>query len=797
MIKNYFKIAWRNLIKNKGLSFINLSGLALGMAVVILIGLWIYDEVTFNQNHENYNRIAHVLMNKTSSNGDKRTRFTMPFPLGNELRDKYGDNFDYVVMSSFHGDNILSIDNKSLTKLGGFMEPDALRMLSLRMIYGDWDGLKNPNSVVISQSTSKALFGDINPIGKPLEISNLLDVFVTGVYQDISFNATFNNLEFIAPWELYVTSHSWVRYARDNNFWDNNSYQLYVQIADGRNMKLVNAKIKDAVYDNLSGNSKKSHPELVLHPMKDWHLRSDWKNGVNVGGFIQYVWLFGIIGLFVLLLACINFMNLSTAQSEKRAKEVGVLKSIGSSKKQLINQFLSESFLVVVLAFILAISIVFLAIPSFNQLADKQIVFPYKNILFWLINIGFIIVTSLLAGSYPAFYLSSFRPVKVLKGGFKAGKSATSFRKTLVVVQFAVSVMLVIGTIVVKKQINHSKNRPIGYEQEGLVMIGKVTEDYEGKYNVLRSELLKTGAIENMSESSSPLTDVWSSGGGFEWQGKDPNFLTNIVTVCVSHDYGKTVGWNIAKGRDFSRTFSTDSTAFILNEAAVKYMGIKDPIGKTIRWNNQDHKVIGVVKNILTESPFQPVKQAVYMIKYDNTNWIELKLNPSKSASESLAAIKTVFNKHAPNVPFEYQFVDETFAEKFIAEERIRKLSTIFSFFAIFISCLGLFGLASFIVEQRTKEIGIRKVVGASVFNLWKLLSKDFITLVILATIIAIPLAYYGVNNWLDNYEYRTEVSWWVFVTVGIGAIVVTLTTVSFQAIKAANTNPIKSLKTE
>ncbi len=796
MIRNHFKIAWRNLIKNKGLSFINITGLAVGMAVVILIGLWINDEVTFNQNHANYDRIAHVMMHKTS-NGEKRTRTTMPFPIGHELRAKYGDNFDYVVMSSYHGDNILSIDDKNLTKSGGFMEPDALRMLSLEMLYGDWDGLKNPNSVVISKSTAKAFFGDTNPIGKPIKIGNLLEVYVTGVYQDIPFNATFNNIEFIAPWELYVSSYSWVRNARDNNLWDNNSYQLYVQIADGTTMTSVNAKIKDAVYNNLPDGSKRSHPELVLHPMKDWHLRSDWKNGVNVGGFIQYVWLFGIVGLFVLLLACINFMNLSTAQSEKRAKEVGVLKSIGSSKRQLINQFLSESFLVVTLAFVLAICIVFLAIPSFNQLADKHIIFPYKNTLFWLINIGVILVTSLVAGSYPAFYLSSFRPVKVLKGAFKAGKSATTFRETLVVVQFTVSVILVIGTVVVKKQIDHSKDRSIGYDQSGLIMIGKVTEDYEGKYNTMRHDLLNSGAIVEMSESSSPLTEVWSGGSGFEWQGKDPDFLTNIVTVCVSHDYGNTVGWNLAEGRDFSRAFSTDSTAFILNEAAVKYMGLKDPIGKTIRWNNQDHQVIGVVKDILVESPFEPVKQTVYMIKYDNTNWIELKLNPGKSVSASLAAIKTVFNKHAPNVPFEYQFVDETFAKKFIAEERIRKLSTIFTFFAIFISCLGLFGLASFIVEQRTKEIGIRKVIGASVFNLWQLLSKDFIKLVILAIIIAMPLAYYGVTNWLSNYEYRTEVSWWVFAVSGIGAIVMTLVTVSFQAIKAASANPIKSLKTE
>jgi ABC-type antimicrobial peptide transport system permease subunit len=300
-----------------------------------------------------------------------------------------------------------------------------------------------------------------------------------------------------------------------------------------------------------------------------------------------------------------------------------------------------------------------------------------------------------------------------------------------------------------------------------------------------------------MAESSSPLTDVWSSGGGFEWEGQDPDFTTNIVTVCITHEYGKTIGWDMVQGRDFSRDFGTDSTAFVLNEAAVKYMGLKNPIGKTIRWNNQDHKVIGVIKNILVESPFESVKQAVYMIKYDNTNWIELQLNPEKSFSEALGAIKTIFNKHAPNVPFEYQFVDDAFGQKFLAEERISKLSTLFSILAIFISCLGLFGLTSFMAEQRNKEIGIRKVVGASVFVLWKLLSKDFVKLVLISCFIAIPIAYYGVTNWLNNYEYRTDTPWWVFAIAAIGALIITLITISFQTIRAASTNPIKSLRTE
>ncbi len=796
MIKNYFKIAWRNLIKNKGYSAINIGGLAVGMAVVMIIGLWINDELTFDKNHENYDDIAQILVNKTG-NGTVRTRYSLPYPLADELRSKYANDFEHVVMSSFHGDNILSAGDKSLTKHGGFMEEDALRMFTLNMLKGNWDALKVPNSIVISQSTALAFFGNENPVGKFMELNNMASVLVTGVFQDLPNNSKFKDLTFIAPWELYVSSYNWIRIERDNNLWNNNSHQVFTQIASGTTMQQVSTKIKKTLFDNLSEYSKRSKPEIFLYPMKDWHLRSNWKNGVNIGGFIQYVWLFGVIGLFVLILACINFMNLSTAQSEKRAKEVGVRKSIGSSKNQLITQFLSESFLVVILASILAIFFVLFILPSFNQLAGKQILFPFTNLLFWSIIFVFILITGFFAGSYPALYLSSFHPVKVLKGTFKAGKSATAFRKVLVVTQFTVSVVLIIGTIVIEEQIQFSKNRSVGYEKDKLIMIEKTTEDYEGKYNILRNELINSRAVIEMAESSSPLTEVWSSSGGFEWEGRNADFIPNIVTVSISHDYGKTIGWDIVQGRDFSRDFATDSTAFVLNEAAVKYMGLKEPIGKTIRWNNQNHKVIGVIKDILSESPFESVKQAVYMIKYNNTNWIELKLNNEKTTAASLALVEAVFNKHTPNLPFDYKFVDDEYARKFMAEERIRKLSGIFAFLAIFISCLGLFGLASFVAEQRTKEIGIRKVVGASVFNLWKLLSKDFVKLVLLSCVIAIPIAYYGMINWLNNYEYHTEVSWWIFVIVGIGALIITLLTVSFQAIKAGITNPIKSLKTE
>jgi len=796
MFNNHLKIAWRNLWKNRGYSAIHIGGLGVGIAVVLLISLWIYDELTFNTGHANYDHIAKVLMNKTL-NGEKRTRNIIPYPLGDELRNTYGDDFDYVVMSSSPGDHVLSKDKKQLIRNGAFMEEDVMRMFSLPMVSGNWDGLSEPNSIVLSRSTAQALFGNADPIGQQVKINNALDVLVTGVFEDLPFNSELRELAFIAPWELYVSSTDWVRRARDEKLWDNNSYQLFTQISPKSSMGLVSLRIKDAIYNNLPKRSKRSRPELFLHPMKDWHLRSSWKNGIQTNGSVLYVRLFGFIGVFVLLLACINFMNLSTARSQKRAKEVGVRKAVGSNKRQLIGQFLTESLLTTFLAFLVAVVLVLLGLPSFNQLANKEITFPLTSIPFWSLSLAFILATSILAGSYPAIYLSAFRPVKVLKGKQLTGKSTLTVRKVLVVTQFTISVLLVLGTLVITQQIQHTKDRPIGYEKDQLVMIEKKTEDYEGKYNLLRQELKTNKIVAEMAESSSPLTEVWNSNGGFDWEGRDSEGPINLVTFYISHDYGKAVGWDLLEGRDFSRGLASDSTAFILNQAAVAYMGLENPVGTSIRWGGKGHEVIGVVGNIVTESPFEPVKPAVYTIDYDNTNWMVLPLLPERSVSESLSGIAAIFKRHVPNVPFDYHFVDEAFAKKFRAEERIAKLSGIFSVLAIFISCLGLLGLASFMAERRTKEIGVRKILGASIGELWKMLSKEFLVLVFLACLVAVPTALYVMGRWLENYEYRTKIPFWIFITVVVGALFITLLTVSFQAIRAARQNPVESLRTE
>jgi putative ABC transport system permease protein len=797
MIKNYFKIAWRNLIKNKGYSAINVGGLAVGMGVAILIGLWIYDELSFNKYHQNYNRIAQVMQNQIVNEGVIETDNYIPFPLDKELKNSYGDNFKYLVMASFERDHILAFKDKSITKSGMYMDTDAARLLSLKMLAGTADGLIETNSILLSASLAKTLFGNTDPLNKILKIDYKQAVKVTGVYEDLPFNTDLKNLSFIAPWELFVASNEWVQSSRDNNLWDNNSFQLFAQIADNVDFESVNKKIIHSKLDKVDAETKRFNAEIFLQPMSKWHLYAAFKNGINTGGAIQFVWLFAFIGVFVLLLACINFMNLSTARSEKRAKEIGIRKAVGSVRLQLVYQFLSESLLVVVFAFIMALLLVQFSLPWFNEVANKKMVVLWFNPLFWLAGIGFTLFTGLIAGSYPAIYLSSFQPLKVLKGTFRAGRFATIPRRILVVVQFTVSVILIIGTIVVFRQIQFAKNRPVGYTRDGLVMIEMITEDIKTHFDAFKNDVKNSGAVMEVAKSVSTVTNIESTSSGFEWKGKDPNSVVDFAIAGVSTDYGKTVGWQFRQGRDFSKEFTTDSASFVVNEAAVKYMGLKNPIDETVKWGGKDFKIIGVIKDMVIGSPYQQIKPFIFNIISYQDAYVMLKLNPEKSTTASLSKVQAIFKKYATSAPFEYRFADDEYAKKFGNEERIGKLAFVFAILAIFISCLGIFGLAAFTAAQRTKEIGIRKVVGASVFNLWQLLSKDFVLLVFISFLIATPVAYYFMHNWLQHYEYRTSISWWIFAVVCIGTLLITLLTVSFQSIKAALMNPVKSLKTE
>jgi hypothetical protein len=732
-------------------------------------------------------------------NGEKGRSPYHPIPMGDKLRSSYGSYFDKLVLVRQTEEHIIAYDDKKFAQSGNYMQAGAPDMLSLKMLHGTRAGLNSPNSIMLSESLAKKLFGNDNPVGKPVKIDNKLDVVVGGVYEDLPINTEFNEAKFIASFDLYIAGNEYIK--NNPNDWGNYNILIYAQIPFGADFGEISAKIKKGYMGHIDAEKAAQKPELLLHPMSRWHLYSKFENGVNVTSEeMKFVWFYGIVGVFVLLLACINFMNLSTARSQKRAKEVGIRKAIGSVRRQLIGQFLSESLLFTFTSFAFAVVLVQTVLPWFNSVASKEIKILWTEPVFWLACLAFTLITGLLAGSYPAFYLSSFHPVKVLKSTFRAGRFAAVPRKILVIVQFTVSVALIIGTIVVYRQIQLAKDRPIGYSQNGLLSFQVTSPDFKGKYDLLRSELKNTGAVTEMAQSNSPLTAIWSNNKEFVWKGKDPGLEITFGTPSVTQEYGTTVGWQFKTGRDFSKQFPTDSSGVVINEAAAKIMGLQEPVGENITWQktkgDESYTVLGVIKDMVMESPFAPVRPTLYFLD-NSTSWIFMRINPAVSIGEALPKIESVFKKLVPSVPFDYKFADDEYRKKFEAEVRVGKLAGVFASLAIFISCLGLFGLTLFMAEQSKKEIGVRKVLGATVFNIWQRLSKDFVVLVIISCLIAIPVARYFLHQWLQKYEYRTDLSWWVFAIAIGGALMITLLTVSYQAIKAALANPVKSLRTE
>ncbi|HVY75554.1 MAG TPA: FtsX-like permease family protein, partial [Puia sp.] len=540
--------------------------------------------------------------------------------------------------------------------------------------------------------------------------------------------------------------------------------------------------------------------QVFLHPMSRWHLYSAFQDGDSDTGRIQYIRLFGIIGAFVLLLACINFMNLSTARSEKRAKEVGIRKTIGSLRAQLIGQFFVESIVVSFLALAVALTLVWISLPFFNRLAETQTAIPWSKPLWWIACIGFSLFTGLIAGSYPALYLSSFQPIKVLKGVFRMGRLAALPRQVLVVLQFTISIAMIIGTLVVFRQVQYARERPVGYNRSGLLMVNMHTLDIYNHFPAFRADLLNTGAVMAVTESVSPVTASWPQNGGLIWpdHGRTDPIDVDFTMKGVTREYAKTIGLQVTEGRDFrTDALGADGLTMILSESTVKHMGLKDPVGKTITWQNTQFTVIGVVKNMVMESPYESPVPAIYYLAPFSMSSLTIRLNPNLSGQEAIRRISSVFAQYSPADPFDYKFVDQEYDAKFRAELRIGRLAGFFTILAILISCLGLFGLASFVAEQRTREIGVRKVLGASLFNLWRLLSREFVLLTALSCLIAIPIAWSVLQGWLQHFVYRTAITWWILASAVMGALIITLLTVSFQAVKTAMTNPVRSLRSE
>lgn len=796
MIKHNFKISFRQMLRNKVYSFINISGLAMGLVVAMLIGLWVQDELAFNKYHSTYESTYQLLRHE--NNGDERhTNSSLVTAMGTYISTNYPDMVERTVISRARLQNrVISNGEDKFRQVGHFMQEGAPAMLGLEMIRGTQDGLSDVRSILLSESFAKRLFGDEDPMNKMVKMDAGTDLLVTGVYKDIPNNSKFSEGKYLARVELVVGPD-------DMNSWGNYNVDIYLQLKPNVNSATLGKLINEAFQPNLNDYARETEMEFFLHPMKDWHLNSEWKNGLPVTSqAMNFVWLYGTIGLFVLILACINFMNLSTARSEKRAKEVGIRKTLGSLRKQLIAQFYIESFLYSVLAFGLSLILLFALLPWFNSVSGKAISAPFQSTQFWLLTSGFVLMTSLLSGSYPAFYLSSFKPIKALKGALTGGKRASIPRKVLVVFQFTISIALIIGTITVNNQIQTARERPVGYSPKGMLSIRPASPNVMSKRKIIKDEILKTGMAVAVGNSNYPVTSTLGWNPGFTWEGMDPSFTKSFNTISISQGYGDAVGFKFIGGRDFSEKFESDNKAIIINRSAMEAMKLENPIGTVVTYNPnwrepRNYTIIGVVEDMVKGSPFDETSLSVMFLDEGYMQWLYIRLNPEVSASVSIPAIEKVYSEIFPEAPFDYTFADDDFNAKFEAEQRISSLAQFFSILAVFISCLGLFGLTSYMAEQRAKEIGIRKVLGASVISLWKLLSKDFAMLVLLACIISIPISYSVLDGWLAGYAVKTELYWWIFALGGLGGLLITVITVSFQALKSAFANPITRLRSE
>ena len=786
MLRNYFMIAWRNLKTKKSFSFINIVGLSIGMAAATLIILWIQNELSYDKFHEKIDRTYQV-WNKYKIDGKTGAWNNTPKVMAATIKQDYPE-IESTARVNWSFPILFSYGDKRMKANGTMVDSTFLQIFSFPVLRGNAKtALHETYSIALTEKLAKKIFGDEDPMGKVLKLDNSDNFTVTAILKDLPNNTAFD-FEYLLPW-AYLRQRG-----NDDIYWGNNSTTTYVLLKKKEGFAALQSKIKDLrkKYDKGDPNI-----ETFLYPVSRLHLYGQFEDGIESGGKIEGVRLFGIIAGLILLIACINFMNLSTARSEKRAKEVGIRKVAGAQKANLISQFLGESVLLSFIAAVIGLIIVTLALPSFNDLVNKQLAIDYSDYKFWLAALGFVLFTGLLAGSYPAIYLSSFRPIKVLKGTFRAANAQITPRKILVVIQFTFAIVLIISTIIVRQQLQKGLDRKSGYSKDNLIF-HHMEGDIEKNYMLIKNELLNSGIAVSVSKTSAPITEGWSNTWGIEWPGKPEGDKTIVNRFVADDAIVRTAGMELVAGRDFDlNKFPTDSTAVILNESAVKLMGFEQPIGQIIKDNGTDWHIVGVVKDFILISPFRPIEPMVIEGAKSWFNVIHIKFSKDKSTAQNLKLTEKIFKKYNPEYPFNYSFVDEQYFNKFNDEKRTGKLASLFACLAIIISCLGLFGLASYMAENRIKEIGVRKVLGASVTNITRLLSVDFLKLVIIAFVIAGPLAYWLGESWLKDFPYRVNIQWWVFAMAGILSIMIALLTVGYQAVKAAMANPVKSLRSE
>ncbi|MDN5200640.1 ABC transporter permease [Fulvivirgaceae bacterium BMA10] len=788
MIKNFFLVAIRNLSKNSLYSIINISGLSIGIVCSVLILLWVADELSFDKFHPKVDRLYQVWVN-AEFDGKINTWRSVPLPTYEAMKTADG-NIKQSVVVGWGGDHLLSFGDTRIIKRGYFASEEFLEMFEFPLIVGNAESvMDDPPSIVISESLATALFGDQDPINQVIRLDDESDLKVTGILKDIPKNSSFQ-FDYLLTWKHREQINSWVVDNQDN--WGNYSFQIFVELNDASKEIDVENSIRDMLTKNGQTDIKR---EFFLHPMPRWRLHSNFEGGKESGGMSDYVQLFTVIAIFILVIACINFMNLATARSERRAKEVGIRKSIGSKRSELIIQFVAESIFISFIATFIAIIIAQLVLPFYNNLVEKELYIDYTSLNFWLFTLGIILFTGVVSGSYPAFYLSSFNPVKTLKGKVTVGKSAGTPRKVLVTLQFGFSILLMIGTVVIFRQIELVKSRELGYDQENLITI-KNTDDIEKNYDVLKLELLGSGAVEAVTRSNSSITTI-NSNNFVGWPGKPEDLRVIFTTIATEYDYAKTMGIRVLEGRDFSEDFKNDTSAIIINKAALKLMDLEDPIGTELDLWGEKRTLIGVVDDVLMGSPYQAVKPMFMIMDPDWISVITVRLKKGQDLQASINTVKGLFEKYNPAYPFDYSFVDVAFQKKFTTINMTQELATLFSILAIVITGLGLFGLASYTAEQRTKEIGIRKVLGASVSSLITLMSKDFSRLVILSFIVSAPLGWWLLNKYLERYPIRVNIDWWIFPVIGIVVLLFALVIVTNQAGRAARANPANSLRNE
>lgn len=790
MIKNYFLTAIRNMRKNKIFSFINILGLALGMTCSLLIWLWVQDEKMMNAFHAKRDRLYSVYQRQYYDNKIEAFHGT-PCLLAEEMK-RVLPQVEFASQFAWNYNNTFQVGDKINKEEGNFASPDFFKIFSYPLLAGDAaSALNAPAKIAISHKMANIFFGSpAAAIGKTMRYENRKDFSVSAVFEDLNSHVS-DKFDFLLSWEFFLEENTW---GKD---WGNSGPRTFIVLKQGTDPVAFEKKIT-LFLDNYN---KEQNPtfrvQLGIQRVDDTYLHSEFKNGKLAGGRIEYVRLFGAVAIFILLIACINFMNLTTARSIKRAKEIGVRKVIGAVRGSLIRQFIGEAMLLAFFAIVLALILVLLTLPAFNELTKKEINIPFSDPIFWLSMVSLALATGFISGSYPALFLSSFSPVKVLKGTLRFGTKAALFRKSLVVFQFVLSIVLIIGTIVVSKQVNYIQTMNLGYDRENLVYI-PLEGELPKNFDVFKNEALNEPGIKSITSITSSPTSIENGTGGVEWDGKDHNLRPMFTQAAVGYDFTKTMNIKMAKGRDFSKEYITDSVGYILNEEALKKINYKDPIGKPLTFWGKKGTIVGVVKDFHFTSVHEAIKPLVIRLAGNNSSpyWllVRTEAGKTKQAMNNLEALCKKFN---PKFPFSYLFSDEEYQKLYTSEQVISKLSNYFSFLAIFISCLGLLGLVMFTAEQRTKEIGIRKVLGASTPSLFNLLSKEFLQFVLLAFVIASPLAWFFMSQWLQNYSYRTEISWWIFVVAGIMAILIALATISFQALKAALANPVKALRSE